>query len=159
MPESLETVLVCATQSALETTAFLFADAGLPADADAVEAPAPIVATVTFEGARAGALSVAFPARLLPVLAANVLGEEDVPSDAMQYDALGELANIICGNVLPALDPCGKYSLGPPSVVHGPVTLDQTGAVRVASGDLQLDGERIGTALWLRAPASADRTA
>ena len=116
MPESLESVLVGATQAALEKTAFMFAEPGTPEAADIGQVPPPVVATVAFTGSHHGAFAIAFPARLLPVLAVNVLGEEDAPDDETQRDALGELANIICGNVLPALNPEGKYSLGPPAV-------------------------------------------
>jgi CheY-specific phosphatase CheX len=161
MSESLEAVLVGATQAALERTAFLFADLGAPPAAEdgvaEVTLP-PFAATVAFSGAHEGAFSIEFPARLLPVLATNVLGEEDAPGEEMQRDALGELANIICGNVLPALDPAGKYSLGPP-VVGGMPAVVAGDAVRVAFGDLNVEGEKVGTSLWLRAPGSTVRSA
>jgi hypothetical protein len=32
-----------------------------------------------------------------------VLGEEHAPSKSLQYDALGEIANVICGNMLPGI--------------------------------------------------------
>jgi len=158
MPEPLESVLVAATQAALETTAFMFAEPGTPEPTELVDEQPSCVATVTFSGAHVGALSIEFPLRLLPVLAANVLGEEETPGDDMQRDALGELANIICGNVLPALDPAGKYSLGPP-LVGDSVTEVCRDAVCVASGGLQLEGERVGTSLWLCSQVLADRTA
>jgi CheY-specific phosphatase CheX len=159
MSESLEAVLVGATQAALERTAFLFAEPGAPVPNETTDAaPPPFVATVAFTGAHDGAFSIEFPARLLPVLATNVLGEEELPSEEMQRDALGELANIICGNVLPALDPNGKYSLGSP-VVGGALAAVAGGAVRVAVGDLQVENEKVGAALWLRAPGTAARPA
>ncbi len=159
MSESLETVLVGATQAALERTAFLFAEAGAPVADDTADAPPPpFVATVAFTGAHDGAFSIEFPARLLPVLATNVLGEEESPSEEMQRDALGELANIICGNVLPALDPNGKYSLGSPTVGYSHAVAGGD-AVRVAAGDLQVENEKVGAALWLRARGTAARPA
>jgi CheY-specific phosphatase CheX len=152
MPESLEAVLVGATQSALEKTAFLFAEPGAPAaDDDAISAA--VFATVAFSGSHHGAFSIAFPESLLPVLALNVLGEEEAPDSATQRDALGELANIICGNILPALNPDGKYSLGPPAVGGAPAVITRD-AVRVASGDMQIDGAKVETALWLCAPGT-----
>jgi hypothetical protein len=153
MPESLEAVLVGATQSALEKTAFLFADPGAPAAIDGVVVPPAVFATVAFSGSHHGAFSIAFPANLLPVLAVNVLGDEDAPDAATQRDALGELANIICGNILPALNPDGKYSLGSPAVGGEPAVIVGD-AVRVASGDMQIDGEKVETALWLCAPGT-----
>jgi CheY-specific phosphatase CheX len=157
MPESLEAVLVGATQSALEKTAFLFAEPGVP-DAPSDEAVPPVFATVAFSGSHHGALSVEFPAKLLPVLAVNVLGEEDAPDAATQFDALGELANIICGNVLPALNPDGKYSLGAPAISGAPAVAAGD-AVRVAAGDMQIDGEKVETALWICAPGTPVRPA
>lgn len=166
MPEAIDDVLAGATQSALETTAFLIAepgaqaaDADADADADAAVPPPPFVATVAFEGARSGAFRIEFPARILPVLAANVLGEDESPSEETQRDALGELANIICGNVLPAFDPGGRYSLAPPAVVKGPPVALDAGAVCVASADLQVDGERVGASFWLRDAGVAARSA
>ena len=160
MPEAIGDVLAGATQIALETTAFLFAEPGAQAaDADADAPPPTFVATVAFEGAHSGALTVEFPARLMPVLAANVLGEDDSPSDETQRDALGELANIICGNVLPAFDPGGKYSLGPPSVAKGAPAAFDASAACVGSAELQVDGERVGASFWLRAPGSTERSA
>lgn len=153
MPESLEAVLVGATQSALEKTAFLFAEPGAPEPAPGGEGQAAVVATVAFAGSHHGAFSIAFPARLLPVLAVNVLGEDDAPDDATQRDALGELANIICGNVLPALNPDGKYSLGPPAV-GGSSAAVAPDSVRVAFGDMQVEGEKIEASLWLSAPGT-----
>ena len=135
MPESLEAVLVGATQSALEKTAFLFAEPGAPADSADDAAHDAVFATVAFSGSHHGAFSIAFPETLLPVLAVNVLGEEEVPDSATQRDALGELANIICGNILPALNPEGKYSLGPPAVGGAPAVITRY-AVRVAAGDM-----------------------
>ncbi len=151
MPESLEAVLMGATQSALEKTAFLFAEPVGPADADGDAVPSAVFATVAFSGSHHGAFSIAFPESLLPVLAVNVLGEEEVPDSTMQRDALGELANIICGNVLPALHPEGKYSLGSPAVGGAPGVITRD-AIRVAAGDMQIDGVRVETALWLCAP-------
>jgi CheY-specific phosphatase CheX len=166
MRESLESILVGATQRALETTAFLFAEPGAPdaTDGDASTADAAgcdrasVAATVTFTGSHNGALCIEFPVRLLPVLAANVLGEEDAPDEATQHDALGELANIVCGNVLPELNPDGKYSLGPPAV--GAVAAVVPGdAARVASGDMQVEGGKVATSLWLCAPGTTARPA
>jgi len=88
------------------------------------------------------------------VLTANVLGEEGTPDESMQRDALGELANIVCGNVLPAIDAHGRYSLGPPAVALGTLPPADPDAVRVARADLQIEGERVSTALWLHAPGT-----
>lgn len=153
MLESLEAVLVGATQSALEKTAFLFAEPVGPESVAGDAVPSAVVATVAFTGSHFGAFSIALPTRLLPVLAVNVLGDDDAPDEATQRDALGELANIICGNVLPALNPEGKYSLGPPAVSESAAAV-AADAVRVARGDMQVEGEKVEASLWLSAPGT-----
>ncbi len=40
---------------------------------------------------------------LLPIVAENILGDDETPSENLQLDALGEVANVICGNVLPMI--------------------------------------------------------
>jgi hypothetical protein len=41
---------------------------------------------------------------MMPALAANMLGvDEPPPPPADQRDALGELANVLCGNLLPEI--------------------------------------------------------
>ena len=59
--------------------------------------------SVNFEGPFSGKLLVRVCGGLLPIIATNMLGEEHVPSKSLQYDALGEIANVICGNMLPEI--------------------------------------------------------
>jgi len=44
--------------------------------------------SIDFEGPFSGNLLVRICGGLLPILAANMLGEEEVPSKSLQYDAL-----------------------------------------------------------------------
>ena len=63
------------------------------------------VAHVDFTGPFNGSLALSVTEELLPELAANMLGrpgEQDVPVED-QEDALKELANVICGNILPVV--------------------------------------------------------
>ncbi len=62
-------------------------------------------ASVAFRGPFGGRLAVAVSDGLLPELAANMLGLPDAerPTPEQCEDALKELANVICGNLLPAL--------------------------------------------------------
>ncbi|MEO8621157.1 MAG: chemotaxis protein CheX [bacterium] len=67
---------------------------------------------VTFCGPRAGRLVVSLSGDTLPTLASNMLGDADGSPD-MQRDALGEVANVICGNLLPIIGGTGAvYSIG-----------------------------------------------
>ncbi len=58
---------------------------------------------VAFSGPVNGDLLLRVTSDLFPVVAANMLGLDEAPDEARMWDALGETANIICGNVLPAL--------------------------------------------------------
>lgn len=67
------------------------------------EAPLDGAVSVEFAGAFHGRVELRLFGGVLPVLAMNMLGESGPPSEALQRDALGEVANVICGNVLPLL--------------------------------------------------------
>ncbi|MDZ4859027.1 MAG: chemotaxis protein CheX [Candidatus Hydrogenedentes bacterium] len=85
----------------LEEMAFLFAD-----QSDALHArktPGDSVCVViAFTGARSGTLEMAISTSLGREISSNLLGSEpgETPSNAAAHDALGELLNVTCGNVL-----------------------------------------------------------
>jgi CheY-specific phosphatase CheX len=60
-------------------------------------------ALISFTGAFAGCLAVSLSMSLLPLLSSNMLGEQDSGENPMEHDALCEIANVICGNALPAI--------------------------------------------------------
>ena len=60
-------------------------------------------ARVAFVGPWSGELVVRLDAAALARLAANMLGDDVPPTAELQRDALSELANVICGHVLPSL--------------------------------------------------------
>ena len=104
------------SMSVLEKYAFVFADAAEVADA--VEPANVLLARVVFAGATQGELQVAMPMELAAEIAANVLGSD--PSEvtpSLLKDAVGELANVLCGNMLKALTSPDKiFDLQPPTV-------------------------------------------
>jgi len=55
-------------------------------------------------GASRGRLDLIVSRSLLPIIAGNMLGVAHASDPALQEDALGELANVICGNILADLD-------------------------------------------------------
>ena len=59
---------------------------------------------IAFKGIFSGRLVLTVSGPILAVVAGNMLGEDEseMPREA-QLDALGELANVICGNVLPEI--------------------------------------------------------
>jgi CheY-specific phosphatase CheX len=96
----LEKELYRAAAVTFEELGFLFPSPDIDSECDAA---CEAVAGVRFFGPVSGSLFVTARGGLLPVLAANMLGEDDAPSGVHQYDALGEVANVICGNVLPSI--------------------------------------------------------
>lgn len=99
MPEILAAPLIEAATDTFAALAFFFVEAGDPSQSLAVDG----VAVVDFDGPIHGRLAVRLSGGVLPALAANMLGDDESPSLVMQRDALGEVANVICGNVLPRL--------------------------------------------------------
>lgn len=85
----------------LEESAFLFAE---PSDTDG-EQNAPddaVCVSIDFTGARSGSLNMAISTSLGREISMNLIGNdqgEAVP-DSAAHDALGELLNVTCGNVL-----------------------------------------------------------
>jgi CheY-specific phosphatase CheX len=94
--------------------AFLFVDASAPGGEVAADADG--VAVVAFSGPLTGALLVQVSRRVLPALTATMLGTDATPDVDTQRDALGELANIMTGNVLPRLAGTqAVFTLAPPA--------------------------------------------
>lgn len=57
---------------------------------------------VDFNGKFSGCLMISiYGDNFLSTLASNMLGEELNPSEEQKIDAFGEIANLICGNMLP----------------------------------------------------------
>jgi hypothetical protein len=67
------------------------------------EAPVDIAMSVSFSGPLNGRLVLKATGDILPGIAENMLGTDSVDSDSVERDALGELANVMCGNLLPLI--------------------------------------------------------
>lgn len=67
------------------------------------EAVVDVAVTVSFRGPLSGRLVLRASSTILPGVAANMLGADGEYPFAVQRDALGELANVICGNLLPMI--------------------------------------------------------
>jgi chemotaxis protein CheY-P-specific phosphatase CheC len=89
----------------LEKLAFMFGD-----EVGKEEIPFPgrdcVEANMYFKGPRSGKLGIVVPVDICPVIAANILGMdvEDLSSQDQDFDALKEVLNVICGNVLTTLE-------------------------------------------------------
>jgi CheY-specific phosphatase CheX len=67
------------------------------------EAPVDVAMAVSFGGPLTGQLILKATASILPGIAENMLGSDGANSVAVQRDALGELTNVMCGNLLPLI--------------------------------------------------------
>ncbi|MGQ9524030.1 MAG: chemotaxis protein CheX [Armatimonadota bacterium] len=112
----MEKLLRLATVRAFEESAFLMPVMGAVVPDDGVLPDAAV--RVAFDGPLSGALVLRVYGGLASVLAANMLGAEDVPPRRMQLDAVREMANVVCGNVLPGLSGSPKaFRIGTPQVL------------------------------------------
>jgi len=62
-----------------------------------------VVLAVDFAGAGSGTLHLILPDSMVVPVASAMLGEDGPLELSEQYDAVCELANIVCGNVLPLI--------------------------------------------------------
>ena len=138
MPQSATTSLFQAATSTFESLALLF-----PARCGVEGAGfVPLAATVSvaFRGAGEGRLVVGVTAGVLTALAENMLGAAAAPHAELQRDALGELANIVTGNVLPMINGAeAVYRLDPPSPAGAEPFRALDGETQLASTRLQMD--------------------
>ena len=146
MSSVLDNSLMEAAVATFEQVVFLLPDT--PPDERQRARPVHAVARICFSGPAAGELHVHAGEGLLAQLVENMMGQ-DVDSEALQLDALGEIANIICGQVFPHLDPFSAFVQQPPQVV---VHTDGAAAIEgepVAHIELGLEGSRADVLLYL----------
>ena len=118
MSKRLETELYKAATLTFEEMGFLLPT--LEINEQQLNAQVEAAVSVEFKGPFSGNLLVKVCGELLPILTANMLGEEDVPPKNLQYDALGEIANVICGNLLPCIAGSKDFfHVGAPKMVKG----------------------------------------
>ena len=67
------------------------------------EALVDVAMSVSFNGPLSGRLVLRASSEILPGIAENMLGADGVYPFDVQRDALGELSNVICGNLLPMI--------------------------------------------------------
>lgn len=145
-----EELLADVAREILEAMAFVFAN---PDEVEPSADESVIRASICFEGPFDGELVLTSTASAVPALAANMMGEDDPSacSSKQVLDAFGELANVICGNLLSRMaGPDPVFNLKSPRIadepaadvppegtVTGKVHLDE-GVVTVT---LRIDGE------------------
>jgi len=98
---------------------------------------------------------------MLPILAANMLGleKEDAATLDHQYDALKELANVLCGNLLPAIaGPEPEFDVQPPVILRDEADSGiPEGRPPAATAHLTLDAGASKLELFLEDPADAGK--
>ncbi len=114
----LQTALASATTSIFEGLALVCGD--LAIDRDRAAEPLAGGVSVEFTGPLRGALVLRVTAGALDAAAANMLAVAGPPAEALRRDALGEVANVICGTLLPVLAGArAEFSLGGPRWLEG----------------------------------------
>jgi len=151
MSNSLRPRLYSATAQTFENLGFLLPSSDLNDEQRSARVVAMV--EVGFRGKFGGRVVLGVSAGVLPTMAGNMLGEDgDSLPREMQLDALGELANVICGNVLPEIAGLAEtFALSPPRAVAewGPAPP----ACRVEVG---LDEGRAEVRLFLEREAGED---
>lgn len=119
MSSDLQQALIAAASSTFEQLGFVFADLELSDEQRA--APVEAVAKVSFRGPMSGIVELRLAGGILQEIACNMLGNFDDLDPETLRDAAGELANVVCGNALPAIGGTeAVFDLGAPSVTLGP---------------------------------------
>jgi len=132
-----------AATSTFESLALLFPE---PCGTDGVEfIPLASAVSVSFHGTSHGRCVVGVTTGVLPALAENMLGASAAPDARLQRDALGELANVVTGNVLPMVHGAAAvFRLDAPATEGVSPFEALAGETRLALTRLQMDeGEAI----------------
>lgn len=146
LTETLTDTLRVAAVNTFEQMAFLLPDT--PPDEEQRARKVMAVASIIFTGPASGILQVRACEGLLPRLAANMLGQ-DASNQALQLDALGEIANMICGQIFPSIDPVEAFEQLPPQVRLFAEIGDNSQAHPAASVQLGLEASRADVLLYL----------
>lgn len=115
----LQTTLYSATASTFEALALLCPSAELSREQRLVPLAGSV--RVTFEGPLRGYLLLGVTEDVLEAAATNMLARDDAPGSPLQRDAVCELANVICGSLLPQV--AGRralFRLGVPEWLGAP---------------------------------------
>lgn len=103
MNNQVKSILSSVAEKTLGDLAFVFS---MPAEEEQVR-DVMKAAVVEFSGPFSGDFMAAVTVENLPAIAANMLGLEEEggapPTQVQQDDALKELTNVVCGNLLPAI--------------------------------------------------------
>jgi CheY-specific phosphatase CheX len=154
MNNTWKTALLQAAVLTFEELCFLFPETELTEEQQRATADAAVC--VRFQGPFHGALQVNLCGQVLSIVTANILGEEDAPTPAQQLDALGEIANIICGNLLPHIAGAHAiFQLDAPQVVDAAEAPASASMACVTDVQLGLERGRVDLRLWAQQAVAA----
>lgn len=134
-----------AAANTFEQMAFMLPDS--PPDAEQRSRKVMAVASIIFTGPASGILQVRACEGLLPRLTQAMLGEDT--DQKMQLDALGEIANQICGQIFPSIDPMEAFEQLPPQVRFFADIGDNSQARPAAAVQLGLETTRADVLLYI----------
>jgi len=136
-------LLARVAQETFETLAFMYS----VHEQDAPSGP-PVTAEVNFRGPVHGRLVLTVSDTMLSALGSNMLGDDDMQaaSDDQQRDALKEVLNVICGNLLPMLyNQYDVFDVQAPVIPASPTPPD---VPLDGQAHLYLDGGQVHVALY-----------
>jgi len=157
MNTHLDTILAGVAEKTLAELAFIFS---MPDDAAVRHVYSALVASsVDFSGPFSGSLTLAVSANMLPAIASNMLGLDEgdtSPLPDQQLDALKELTNVVCGNLLPRMAGTQAiFRIESPRMAEPEATEGTDGQGPVARTRLVLDEGRAEFALSISGDAPA----
>ncbi len=125
--------------------------------AEEIDAPdGAVIASVSFKGIFDGKLELLVSPGILPDLAGNMLGlDDETAAPEEQYDAIKELVNVICGNLLPEL--AGKQAIFKVGVPHICEENRSIGEKPLAAVRMMVEDERCEIRLWIQGQLPAQR--
>jgi hypothetical protein len=145
---NLETELFKTAASTFEELAFLFVMPELAEDREKSEFEAS--ATVGFTGPFCGRLTLTLNGSIMPSLALNMLGTDELPPRPEQCDALGEMANVICGNILPRIAGAKEvFTISAPEILDAMVPGRTENLAATAEVRLPLEEGRADISLYM----------
>ncbi len=148
MPSTTVQSLSRATTSTFEELALLFPEQVLSPEQAA--APLNVAVTVEFRGHARGRLVLRASSSILPEVTANMLGSDASRQAPLQRDALGELCNVICGNVLPDIaGAAAVFHLSAPVVHEGDAIISRDEDSPAARLQFGVEAGRVEALLYL----------
>lgn len=152
MPNTMEQCLSQKLAATFEELALVCADTQLSVQQS--EAPVDLAMSVSFTGPLMGCLILRATSDILPAIADNMLGTSEGASQAVLTDALGELTNVLCGNLLPLIGGAESVFVLSAPIVHlqnhqCPVKLQLRDVAPSARASIGIDHGRVVAQLML----------